>query len=102
MATGLCTATGYLLGLAVARLTRRLGFHPLWSVAARRRGNAALAVTAAVRVPAALVLGAHWQDQVRELVGVRPDQRSYYGLVLVVALVVDATRYRNAVQRRYR
>lgn len=88
VATGLCTATGYLLGSAVARLTRRLGFRPGWSVAARRRGDAALAATAAVWVPAALVLGAHWQDQVRELVGVRPDQRSYYGLVLVVALVV--------------
>ncbi|MEU5694366.1 alpha/beta-hydrolase family protein [Actinosynnema sp. NPDC020468] len=88
VATGICTVTGYLLGVACSRLVRRLGFHPEWSALARYRGNVLLGFLAAVWVPASLILGARWQEQVRELVGVETDARSYYVLVLVVAVLV--------------
>ncbi|MEU4805575.1 alpha/beta-hydrolase family protein [Actinosynnema sp. NPDC023587] len=88
VATGLCSATGYLIGVGVARLVRRIGYHPDWSPLARRRGDVALGVGACVYVPVALGLGAHWQEQVRELVHVRVDEQYYYGLVLAIALVV--------------
>lgn len=48
VATGICTATGYLLGLGVSRLVRRLGFHPEWSAEARYRGNVLLGFVTAV------------------------------------------------------
>ncbi|CCH31233.1 alpha/beta-hydrolase family protein [Actinosynnema sp. NPDC047251] len=88
VATGICTATGYLIGVGVARLVRRIGYHPDWSPLARYRGNVALGAVTCVYVPVALGLGAHWQEQVRVLVGVRADEDFYYGLVLAIALGV--------------
>ncbi|MBW4722478.1 alpha/beta-hydrolase family protein [Saccharothrix sp. SC076] len=105
VATGICSATGYLVGLGVGRLARWLGVRPRWSRRARRRGDIAFAVVAAVYVPVALVLGAHWQRQVRELVGVPVDQPLNYGLVLAIALLVGlalrhAGRLLRAAARR--
>ncbi|MFC6094347.1 alpha/beta hydrolase [Saccharothrix lopnurensis] len=88
VAAGICSATGYLAGVGVARFARALGLRPRWSEPTRRRGNALLAAGVGVWVPVSLLLGAHWQEQVRELVGVRSDERSYYGLVLAVAVAV--------------
>ncbi|MEV0680087.1 alpha/beta-hydrolase family protein [Actinosynnema sp. NPDC050436] len=88
VATGICAATGYLLGVGVARLVRRIGYHPDWSPLARYRGNVALGAVTCVYVPVALGLGAHWQEQVRRLVGVQADEEYYYGLVLAIALLV--------------
>lgn len=88
VAAGICSATGYLIGVGLVRLTRWLGFRPVWSERARWRGNVLFAVGTAIWIPASLLLGAHWQEQVRELVGVRTDEQTYYGLVLGVAVVV--------------
>ncbi|GAA1350293.1 alpha/beta hydrolase [Saccharothrix algeriensis] len=105
VAAGICSATGYLVGVGVARLTRWFGVRPRWSPETRRWGNAVFAAVAAVWVPGSLVLGARWQRQVRELVGVDPDQPFYYGLVLAVALAVavglrEVGRLLRAASRR--
>lgn len=91
VATGICAASGYGFGVGLAWLTRRLGFHPRWSATTRRRGDLLLAAVSAVYVPTALVLGAHWQEQVRAVVGVESEGRPYYGLVVLIATVLAAT-----------
>ncbi|MFD5808930.1 alpha/beta hydrolase [Rhodococcus aetherivorans] len=88
VATGISVAIGYGLGCLIAWVVRRCGVEPQWSQRTRRIGWWVLAGTALVLVPVFLVLGSWWQQIVRDLVGVPRAQRSFYLLVLLIALVV--------------
>ena len=57
LATGICVALGYGVGVTVATVLRKLGFSPDWSARARRWGWIALVVLAVIEIPTALLLG---------------------------------------------
>lgn len=90
LATGISMAIGYGLGCTAAWVVRRCGVRPRWSERTRAIGWWALAVTALIAVPTFLVLGSWWQQILRDLIGVPRPQRSFYLLVLLIALVVAA------------
>lgn len=88
VASGLSLITGYGVGCAIAWVVRRCGVRPEWSTRTRRLGWWALAGVAAIAVPVFLVLGSWWQQIVRDLVGVPRAERSFYLLVLLIAVGV--------------
>lgn len=88
VATGISVGIGYGLGCATAWVVRRCGIRPQWSVRTRRIGWWTLAGAAAVIVPTFLVLGSWWQQIVRDLIGIPRAERSFYLLVLFLALVI--------------
>ncbi|ETT23485.1 putative conserved protein UCP007542 [Rhodococcus rhodochrous ATCC 21198] len=88
VASGLSLVTGYGIGCLLAWVVRRCGVDPQWSERTRRVGWWILAGAALVLVPVFLVLGSWWQQIIRDLVGVPRAQRSFYLLVLLIALVV--------------
>lgn len=88
VATGISVGIGYGLGCATAWVVRRCGISPQWSVRTRRIGWWTLAGAAAVVVPTFLVLGSWWQQIVRDLIGMPRAERSFYLLVLLLALVI--------------
>lgn len=88
VATGISVGIGYGLGCATAWVVRRCGISPQWSVRIRRIGWWTLAGAAAVVVPTFLVLGSWWQQIVRDLIGMPRAERSFYLLVLLLALVI--------------
>ena len=87
-ATGISVGIGYGLGCATAWVVRRCGISPQWSPRTRRIGWWTLAGAAAVTVPTFLVLGSWWQQIVRDLIGMPRAERSFYLLVLFLALVI--------------
>lgn len=87
VSTGISVATGYGLGCAIAWVFRRCGVSPHWTQRTRTVGWRALAVTALVVIPAFLILGSWWQQILRDLVGLPRTQRSFYTLVLLIALI---------------
>ncbi|PEG58594.1 alpha/beta-hydrolase family protein [Mycolicibacterium boenickei] len=88
VATGISVGIGYGLGRAIAWLVRRCGIRPQWSSGTRRIGWWALAGTAVVVVPTFLVLGSWWQQILRDLIGMPRTERSFYLLVLLIAVVI--------------
>ncbi len=87
-ATGISVGIGYGLGCATAWVVRRCGISPQWSPRTRRIGWWTLAGAAAVTVPTFLMLGSWWQQIVRDLIGMPRAERSFYLLVLFLALVI--------------
>lgn len=88
VATGISIAIGYGLGCAVAWVVRRCGVITPSSSRTRRIGWWALGVAAAVVVHTFLVLGSWWQEILRDLIGMPRVERSFYILVLLVAVVI--------------
>lgn len=88
VATGVSVGIGYGLGCATAWIVRRCGISPQWSARTRRIGWWTLAGGTAVTVPTFLVLGSWWQQIVRDLIGMPRAERSFYLLVLLLALVI--------------
>ncbi|MCW3470428.1 alpha/beta hydrolase [Rhodococcus pyridinivorans] len=88
VATGIGVATGYTIGCLIAGVLRRCGIAPSWSLRTRRLGWWGLAGAAVIVVPTFLILGSWWQQIIRDLVGVPRAERSFYVLVLLIALVV--------------
>ena len=85
VATGICVALGYGVGVLVAGVVRRLGFSPEWSDRTRLWGWVALAGLAAIELPLFMVLGARWQETTRELVGVQEESGWFTVLLLPIA-----------------
>lgn len=90
VATGLSSVIGYGVGCLVVWFAHGLGVSPRFSARTRRRGWRVLGWTAAVVVPASLVLGTYWQKIVRDLVGRQSAPYGTYLAVLPVALVLAA------------
>ncbi|WP_211295978.1 alpha/beta hydrolase [Mycobacterium aquaticum] len=90
VATGISVAIGYGLGCTMAWVVRRCGIRPAWSARTRTLGWWALALTALVVIPTFLVLGSWWQQILRDLVGLPRASRSFYVLVLLIAVGVAA------------
>lgn len=83
---GVGTALGYGLGVLVAWIVRRTGL-PLPPVRVRRTAWRVLAWVGPVLAVVVVVVGAGWQNDVRELVG-EPRRPSSWVLVGVIAFVV--------------
>lgn len=88
VATGISIATGYGIGCLIAWVVRKCGVSPQWSEQTKRTGWWVLAIATLIMVPLFLILGSWWQQIIRDLVGVERAARSYYLLVLLVALFV--------------
>lgn len=88
VATGISVAAGYGAGCLAAWVVRSCGVHPSWSLLTRRIGSWTLAVAAVVIVPVFLVLGAVWQNYVRDLVGVEHTSEANVLLVFLLAVAV--------------
>lgn len=91
VATGISVGIGYGLGCAVAWVVRRCGVSPQWSARTRRIGWWTLAGTAVAVIPTFLVLGSWWQQILRDLIGMPRTERSFYILVLFLAVAIAAT-----------
>ncbi|GGC56978.1 alpha/beta-hydrolase family protein [Hoyosella rhizosphaerae] len=91
LATGISMAIGYGVGRLLAWLTLHLGFAPRWSAHARIAGWTILSLTAAVTIPTFTILGARWQDIVRDIVGTQRDGGHFYLLVVFLAFTVAIT-----------
>ncbi|WP_175399913.1 alpha/beta hydrolase [Tsukamurella pseudospumae] len=87
-ATGLSVAVGYGIGAGLAALVRVGGFRPAYSDRLRRTGWWALAVAAVLVIPVFTVLGHHWQQVVRDLMGVPREPAPLYSVVVLLSLVV--------------
>ncbi|MFC4603134.1 alpha/beta hydrolase [Rhodococcus kronopolitis] len=113
LATGISVALGYGLGCTAAWLVRSCGVTATWSPRTRRIGWWVLGLAAVVLVPVFLVLGARWQNYVRELVAVEPTHGANVLLVFLIAAAVwfvllaaargirAGTRRLSAVARRF-
>lgn len=88
LATGICVALGYGVGVTLATLLRRLGFSPDWSARSRRWAWVVLGVVTAVIVPLAFFLGGHAQAVTDELVGLPAESRWFHALAIPVAGLV--------------
>ena len=80
---GINAAIGYGLGVFAAAAWRAVADRN--ARPARPGSWALLGVATAVTLPVAIVLGHHWQDQIRDLMGVAPDSVLSSLLVLPVA-----------------
>ncbi|MGP6174717.1 alpha/beta hydrolase [Corynebacterium sp. A21] len=88
LATGISLATGYGIGILGLKLWRWAGVDWQPSAQLKRIGWWVLAAIALVVIPFFGVLGAQWQHGIRELIGVEQDSRSFYVLVLILALLI--------------
>ncbi|WP_430332341.1 alpha/beta hydrolase [Rhodococcus sp. ACT016] len=88
VATGISVAAGYGVGCLAAWVIRSCGVRPEWSARTRRIGWWVLAAAAVVVVPVFLVLGAVWQNYVRDLVGIEHSNEANVLLVFLIAAVV--------------
>lgn len=84
-ATGICTVLGYATGTTLEAVFRWMGLRPQWTTAIKVRARWTMIAVCIVVVPTFLLLGAHWQAQTRELVGVPTSSRYLYSGVFVVA-----------------
>ena len=87
VASGICVALGYGSGTTLAWILQLFGFRP-WRHSRQRVVNRILIAAAVVLIPLFMVLGAGWQAQVRELVGVDTSDRFYYPLVPLIAFLL--------------
>src|SRR3954454_9006472 len=84
---GITAAIGYGAGTTVAWFVAELTEHRM-SVRFRRRAWQVLAVVGTALGVLMLVLGAHWQRQIHELMGLEPPEGwSWIGVVVVTVLV---------------
>jgi len=88
LVTGLSLAVGYGVGRAGLGLVRALGFRTEAGARARRRWRLALGASALVAVPTMMILGARWQDRIRELMGAEPGPAWNAPTQAVVAVLV--------------
>lgn len=88
LVTGVSLAVGYGVGRAALGLVRMLGFPARPTRERRRRALIALAAASAVAVPAMMIAGARWQDQIRELMGAEPGPAWNAPTQTVVAVIV--------------
>ena len=88
LATGICVALGYGVGVTLATLLRRIGFSPDWKASRRRWAWILLAVVTVVIVPLAFFLGGHAQTVTQELVGLPSENRWFHALAIPVAGLV--------------
>jgi uncharacterized membrane protein len=86
MVCGVNAAIGYGLGVFAAAAWRAVADRDART--SRSMSWALLAVAAAVALPIAIVLGRHWQDRIRDLMGVAPEPVVSPLLVLPLAAVV--------------
>ena len=87
--SGVTTVIGYAVGALIGWLLRSLiRWHP--GPAVRRGGWWALAVAAVVLIPLFSVLGAQWQDQIRELVEASGQAGASYVLVALLSILIAA------------
>jgi uncharacterized membrane protein len=100
---GITAAIGYGVGVAIAWFVAELTANRL-SAGFRRRAWQVLAVLGTVLVVVMLILGARWQKQIHELMGVQPEA-GYTSIgivvvsVLVLALIVAIGRGVRALGR---
>lgn len=88
LATGISVALGYGVGCFAAWIVRSCGVEPAWSARTRRIGWWILGVAAVILVPVFLVLGAVWQNYVRDLVGLEHTNQGNILLVFLIAVAV--------------
>lgn len=88
LATAVSIAIGYGLGVLTAKILRWSGVRWQPTAALRRAGWWVLAVAALILVPLFGVLGAQWQRESRELIGVPTESRSFYILVVLIAVLL--------------
>lgn len=89
VASGICTVTGYAVGVIVGWALRRFGFRPLAKPRQRWVAKRSLIVAAWVLIPLFGVLGAVWQYQVREVTQTDRDDANFYALVLMIAFALS-------------
>ncbi|MHA2788807.1 alpha/beta hydrolase [Corynebacterium sp. S7] len=90
LATAISMAIGYGLGVLVAKILRWSGVKVMPSPQVRKIGWWTLAVATIVLIPLFGILGAQWQRETRELVGVETEARSFYILVVIIAFALAA------------
>lgn len=88
LATAVSIAIGYGLGVLLARILRWSGVRWAPSPALRRAGWWTLAAVTVIIVPLFGFLGAQWQRESRELIGVETESRSFYILVVLLAALL--------------
>lgn len=88
VATGICMALGYAVGVILSTGLRKLGFSPDWSARTRRWGWIALGILAVVEVPTALVLGSRWQSITRDLVSMPGGDGWKWPLILPLSALL--------------
>lgn len=86
---GLTAAAVYGVGVALTRIGRWAGVPPLPPVP-HRRLHWAIGLVALVSVPIMLQLGAGWQDDVRQAVGMSGSERQHYLAAFLVGVGVFA------------
>jgi len=89
VASGICTVTGYAVGVIVGWALRKFGFRPLAKPHRRWMVKRSLIVSAWVLIPLFGVLGAVWQYQVREVTHTNRDDANFYALVLLIAFALS-------------
>lgn len=88
LATGISVALGYGVGCLAAWIVRSCGVRATWSARVRRIGWWVLGGFAVVLVPVLLVLGAVWQNYIRDLVGIEHANGGHAALVFLIAVGV--------------
>ncbi len=86
--TGISMVAGYGVGVLIHWTFVKAGVRIRWSDRVRRISWWALAGGTVVLVPLAVVLGVHWQSQVRELFGMPPTGAAHGVLIVLTAVVV--------------
>lgn len=88
LATAVSIAMGYGVGVLAVWILRWAGVTWTPSAQIRRWGWWVLGGCALIVIPLFGFLGAHWQQQNRELIGVETDSRSLYILVVIIAIAL--------------
>ena len=85
--SGLGTISGYALGATVGAVLRRFGFRVTWRPS--RPARLVVVGVAAASMLTIMILGANWQNDLRDLMGM-PHVGPGYGVVVPVALTMSA------------
>ena len=88
VASGLSVLAGYGFGVLLAWVARACGLRARWSEPTRHRVTLVLVWAAAAAAVVFLILGAVWQRQARELVGIQADQFYFAGLTMLLGWVI--------------
>ena len=88
VASGLSVLAGYGFGVFLAWVARVCGLRLRWSAATRHRVTLVLVGVCGTAGVVFLVLGAIWQHQARQLVGIDTDQFYLAGLSMLLAWVI--------------
>lgn len=86
--TGLSVIGGYAIGALLGWVLRAFGFSTPWSARITRFAWWGLAGATVVLIPWFLVLGAHWQGELRTLFGMDPSAPIHSVKLLLLALVL--------------